>query len=54
MSVDPKTIDLGNGETKSRGVFEVPDGWLAMTFAESKTFTTKRGAEKWFARKVDL
>lgn len=52
MSAEPKTIDLGNGETKSRGVFEVPDGWIAMTFAESKMFKTKRGAEAWYARKV--
>lgn len=47
-----KTIDLGNGESMSRGVFETPDGWLALTFTQSKMFKTKAGAERWLARKL--
>lgn len=46
-----ETIDLGNGEAVSRGVFEQPDGtWLAMTFTRSKTFKTEAGARRWYAR----
>lgn len=45
-------IDLGNNESASRGVFPQPDGtFLAMTFAASKTFKTRRGAERWLARR---
>lgn len=44
-----KTISTGNNETISRGVFSQADGtFLAMTFARSKTFKTKAGADRWF------
>ena len=47
-----KTIELGNNERVSRGVFQNSDGsWTAMTFTQSKTFKTQAGAEKWLARK---
>lgn len=47
------TIDLGNNESISRGVFAQPDGlFLAMTFTQSKTFKTRVGAERWLARKL--
>lgn len=47
------TIDLGNNESMSRGVFPMPGGkFLAMTFTQSKTFKTQKGAEKWLARKL--
>lgn len=47
-----ETIDLGNNETKSRGVFPTADGrFLAMTFSQSKTFKTERSAARWYARK---
>lgn len=47
-----RTIDLGNNESLSRGVFENSDGtWTALTFAESRDFKTKRGAERWLARR---
>lgn len=45
-----KLIDLGNNEALYAGVFETPDGFLAMTFSKSKTFKTRKGAEAWFAR----
>ena len=47
-----KTIDLGNNESVSSGVFEVPEGYLAMTYTQSKTFKTRAGAERWHARKT--
>lgn len=47
-----RTIDLGNNESLSRGVFRNSDGtWTALTFAESRDFKTKRGAERWLARR---
>ena len=50
MAVENVTIDLGNGESKSAGVFEVPEGFLAMTFSRSKTFRSRKMAEAWFKR----
>lgn len=48
-----ETIDMGNGETLSRGVFPQADGtFLAMTLAASKTFKTRNGAERWFAART--
>lgn len=47
------TIDLGNNETLSRGVFANPDGtFLALAFAVSRTFRTRGGAERWLARRA--
>lgn len=47
------TVDLGNNETVSRGVFPQADGtWLAMTFTRSRTFKTERAARAWFAKAV--
>lgn len=47
------TIDLGNNESMSRGIFPQADGtFLAMTFTQSKTFKTRAGAERWLARKL--
>jgi len=44
-----ETLDLGNNEQISRGVFRINNQqWLAMTFTKSKTFKTKKGAERWF------
>jgi hypothetical protein len=44
-----QTLDLGNNESLVRGVFENEDGtFTALTFAQSKTFKTKKVAEKWF------
>lgn len=42
------TLDLGNNETISTGIFLQPDGlFLALTLSESKYFKTRRGAERW-------
>jgi len=46
------TIDLGNNESVSRGIFENTDGtFTALTFSASKTFKTRKGAERWLARR---
>ncbi len=48
-----KTLDLGNNESLSEGVFPQADGrFLAMTTTQSKWFATKGGAERWYARKT--
>lgn len=45
-----ETIDMGNNETLSRGVFPQADGtFLAITFTRSRSFKTHAGAERWFA-----
>lgn len=53
MTTTNETIDLGNNESVSRGIFPQPDGtFLAMTFSASKTFKTRRGAERWLERRA--
>ena len=44
-----KTIDMGNNETNSIGITETTGGFLALTLSASKTFKTRKGAEKWLA-----
>jgi hypothetical protein len=47
-----ETLDLGNNESVSRGVFPQNDGtFLALTFSDSKTFKTEAGADRWLARR---
>lgn len=46
-----QTIDLGNNESVSIGVFPQTDGtFLAMTPTRSKVFKTRKGAERWLTR----
>lgn len=48
-----QTIDLGNNESLSRGVFLQADGtWLALTFSASRTFKLEAAARRWFARRT--
>lgn len=48
-----KTIDLGNNEVASRGVFKNNDGtFTAMTYTQSKTFKTEAGAKRWLAART--
>lgn len=51
---EARTIDMGNNESLSMGVFEDTDGtFYAMTFSQSKDgFKTRAGAERWLARHV--
>lgn len=51
LDMKTTTINLGNNESVSCGVFEGPNGFLALTFTQSKTFKTRKGAEAWLARK---
>jgi hypothetical protein len=47
------TLDLGNNESVSTGITKNSDGsYTAMTFTQSKEFTTLKGAEAWLARKT--
>jgi hypothetical protein len=47
-----ETLDLGNNESVSCGIFPQNDGtFLALTFSASKTFKTEAGARKWLARR---
>lgn len=47
-----KTYDMGNNEQASTGVFENSNGtFTAMTFTQSKEFKTRKGAEKWLAKR---
>ena len=48
-----QTLDLGNNETATRGIFKNDDGtFLALTFSASKTFKTEAGARKWYEKRV--
>lgn len=45
-----KTLNTGNNESLVKGVFANNDGtFTAVTFSQSKTFKTAKGAEKWLA-----
>ena len=45
------TIDLGNNESLTRGVFKEADGtFTALTFTRSKNFKTQAGAVRWFKK----
>lgn len=46
------TVDLGNNETLSTGITKNSDGtFTALTFTQSKTFKTAKGAEKWLEKR---
>lgn len=48
-----KTLDLGNNETLSTGITKNSDGtYTALTYTQSKTFKTAKGAEKWLAKRA--
>lgn len=48
-----ETLDLGNNETLSKGIGKNNDGtFTALTFTQSKTFKTLKGAEKWLAKRA--
>ena len=46
-----KTQDNGNNETISRGIAPMPSGYVALTFSESRTFKTYKGACRWLAKR---
>lgn len=47
-----KTLNLGNNESASIGVFSNQDGtFTALTLSQSKTLKTERGAINWLAKR---
>lgn len=45
-----RTIDQGNNETLTAGITKNSDGtFTALTFSASRTFKTRKGAERWLA-----
>jgi len=48
--MENKTLNLGNNEQISKGIFANHDGtFTAMTYSQSKTFKTEKAARKWLA-----
>jgi hypothetical protein len=45
------TQDQGNNEMIIRGIFELHGKFIALTFSESKTFKSRKGAEAWLSRR---
>ena len=48
-----RTIDMGNNETLGIGIAG-PDAngtFIALTLSQSKCFRTRKGAERWLARR---
>ncbi len=49
---DMRNIELGNNEVASCGlVFETDGTFTGLTFSQSRSFKTLKGAEKWLASK---
>lgn len=49
MNSTTVSIDLGNNDSLTRGIFKNADGtFTALTFSRSKTFKTYNGAMRWF------
>jgi hypothetical protein len=45
-----QVLDLGNNESLTTGFFEDSDGTFeSLTLTQSKSFKTRKGAEKWLA-----
>lgn len=44
------TIDMGNNESISCGIFELHGCFTALLFSQSKTFKTYAGAVRWLAK----
>lgn len=45
------TQDMGNNESISRGLRETPQGYLALTYSQSKWFVRRSAAVKWLAKR---
>lgn len=46
-----QTLNRGNNEQVSRGLVETADGFMALTFTQSKTFKTRPAAVRWLAKR---
>ena len=47
-----KIKGFGGHKTMSQGVFKTGDDFTAMTFTESKSFKTKKGAQRWLEKRM--
>lgn len=55
MTYTTVSIDLGNNDSLTRGIFKNADGtFTALTFSRSKTFKTYAGALRWFKAATGL
>lgn len=50
MNTQHYTIDMGNNESISCGIFEMNGTFTALLFSQSKTFKTHAGAVRWMAK----
>jgi len=46
-----RTVDMGNNELRVIGIFPHQGGFMALTLAQSQTFKTRSGAERWLAKR---
>lgn len=46
-----QNLNQGNNEQISRGLVEAADGFLALTFTQSKSFKTRSAAVRWLAKR---
>lgn len=46
-----QALNQGNNEQISRGLVETADGFLALTFAQSKAFKSHAAAVRWLAKR---
>ncbi len=46
-----KVLELGNNESLVRGVFKENDKlYIAITYSQSRSFKTEKGAIRWFKK----
>lgn len=46
-----RVIDMGNNESRAIGIACRENGYVALTLVQSKHFKTRKGAEKWLAKR---
>ena len=44
------TVDTGNNDSISCGIFEMNGQFTALLFSQSRTFKTYKGAKRWLAK----
>jgi len=46
-----QTLNQGNNEQISRGLVETAEGFLAITFSQSRAFKTRPAAIRWLSKR---
>ena len=46
-----QTLDLGNNESLAQGMKKTRQGYLCLTYSQSKWLQTERGAINWLAKR---